>query len=125
MGRRIQNYTKIPEKIKSRSSHPEVFLRKSVLKICSKFTGEHPCRKAISIKLLCWLETQSANQSENAFYFILKALFILNPLSSNPTKWPNPLKQFVGNLPTNCFSVFDHVVGLAFKGLTGIIRTDF
>ena len=27
--------------------------RKSVLKICSKFTGKHPCRRAISIKLLC------------------------------------------------------------------------
>ena len=36
---------------KYRSSHPEVFLRKGVLKICSKFTGEHPCRSAISIKL--------------------------------------------------------------------------
>ena len=34
-----------------RSSHQEVFLRKCVLKICSKFTGEHPCRNAISIKL--------------------------------------------------------------------------
>ena len=34
-----------------RSSHPEVFLEKAVLKICSKFTGEHPCRSAISIKL--------------------------------------------------------------------------
>ena len=34
-----------------RSSHSEVFLRKGVLKICSKFTGEHPCRSAISIKL--------------------------------------------------------------------------
>ena len=28
----------------SRSSSPEVFLRKGVLKICSKFTGKHPCR---------------------------------------------------------------------------------
>ena len=36
-----------------RSSPLEVFLRKFVLKICSKFTGEHPCRSAISIKLLC------------------------------------------------------------------------
>ena len=35
-----------------RSSHPEVFLKKGVLKICSKFTGEHPCRSVISIKLL-------------------------------------------------------------------------
>ena len=34
-----------------RSSHLEVFLQKSVLKICSKFTGEHPCRSVISIKL--------------------------------------------------------------------------
>ena len=33
------------------SSRPKVFLRKSVLKICSKFTGEHPCQIAISIKL--------------------------------------------------------------------------
>ena len=35
----------------SRSSRPEVFLGKAVLKICSKFSGEHPCRSAISIKL--------------------------------------------------------------------------
>ena len=41
----------------------------------------------------------------------------LNPLSANPTKWSNTLKQFVGNLPTNCLSVFDHFVGLALKGL--------
>ena len=34
-----------------RSSRPEVFLGKGVLKICSKFTGEHPCRSVISIKL--------------------------------------------------------------------------
>ena len=30
-----------------------MFLGKGVLKICSKFTGEHPCRSVISIKLLC------------------------------------------------------------------------
>ena len=36
-----------------RSRHPEVLLGKAVLKICSKFTGKHPCRSAISIKLLC------------------------------------------------------------------------
>ena len=35
----------------SGSSHPEVFLGKGVLKISSKFTGEHPCRSVISIKL--------------------------------------------------------------------------
>ena len=38
----------------------------------------------------------------------------LNPLSANPTKWSNTLKQFVGN----CLSVFDHFEKLALKGLT-------
>ena len=40
----------------ARSLRPErpiqVFLGKGVLKICSKFTGEHPCRSVISVKLL-------------------------------------------------------------------------
>ena len=39
------------------------------------------------------------------------------PLSANPTIWSNTFKQFVGNLLTNCLSVFDHFVGLALKGL--------
>ena len=30
------------------SSRPEVLLVTGVLKICSKFTGKHPCRSAIS-----------------------------------------------------------------------------
>ena len=38
---------------KFKSSHPEVFLGKRFLKICSKFTRAHPYRSAISIKLLC------------------------------------------------------------------------
>ena len=38
---------------KIRSSHPEVFLGKSVPKICSKFTEEQACRSAISVTLLC------------------------------------------------------------------------
>ena len=40
------------------------------------------------------------------------------PLSDNPTKWSNTLKQFVGKLPMNCLCVFDHFVGLALKGLS-------
>ena len=31
----------------------EVFLKKGVLKICSKFTGQPPFRRVVSIKLLC------------------------------------------------------------------------
>ena len=47
-------YNKIWEKVSNiRSSHPGVFLEKGVLKICNKFTEEHPYRSVISIKLLC------------------------------------------------------------------------
>ena len=44
----------------------------------------------------------------------------VNPLCANPTKWPNTLKQFVGKLPTNCLSVFDHFVKLSLKVLTAM-----
>ena len=36
-----------------RSSHPEVFRGKGVLKICSKVAAEHPCRSVSSISLFC------------------------------------------------------------------------
>ena len=42
---------------------------------------------------------------------------IFNPLSANPTKSSNTLKQFVDNLLTICLSVFDHFVGLALERL--------
>ena len=42
----------------------------------------------------------------------------VNPLSADPTKWPNTLKQFVDKLPTNCLSVSDHFVRLVLKVLT-------
>ena len=50
-----------------------------------------------------------------------------NPLSANYTKWSNTLKQFVGNLPTNCLVIFDHFVQLALKGLrnSSVFPTDY
>ena len=42
----------------------------------------------------------------------------IKPLNANPEKWPNTLKQIVGNLPTICLSVFDHFMSLALKGLS-------
>ena len=44
-------------------------------------------------------------------------IYVINPLSANPTKLSNTLKLFVGKLPTNCLSVFDHFVGLVLNGL--------
>ena len=49
-----------------RSSRPEVFLEKDVLKICSRFTGEHPCRSAISIKLQATLFKSASEESIQA-----------------------------------------------------------
>ena len=48
----IENY-KFSAKTKSRKSHLDIFLRKGVMKICSTFTEEHPCRSVISLKVLC------------------------------------------------------------------------
>ena len=40
-------------------------------------------------------------------FHTLYLLVEINPLSANPTKWSNTLKQFVGSLPTNCLSLFN------------------
>ena len=40
---------------------------------------------------------------------------VINLLSTNPTRWSNTLKQFVGNFPTNCLILFDHFVRLALR----------
>ena len=40
----------LPVSLTFRSNHPEVFLVKDVLKICSRLTGEHLCWSVISIK---------------------------------------------------------------------------
>ena len=65
--------------------------------------------------------TLCRNSQYLAIYFVSLEVLIshgfFNPLSANPTKLSNTLEQFVGNLPTNCLSVFDHFVGLALKGL--------
>ena len=50
---KIEYTVKLVQYMKLRSSHPEVFLEKGVLKICSKFTGKRPCQSAVSIKFLC------------------------------------------------------------------------
>ena len=57
----------------TRSNHAEMLLGKGVLKICSKYTGEHSCRSAISInfaKQLYWNHTSAwVFSSKFAAYF--------------------------------------------------------
>ena len=59
--------------------------------------------------------TAFVNVYEIHLFILCFMLFYV--LSANPIKWSNTLKQFVGNLPANCLSVFDHFVKLALKGL--------
>ena len=49
-------------------------------------------------------------------------MILCNPLSASPTKWSNTLKQFVGKMPANCLSVFDHFVWLTLKGLKELFK---
>ena len=51
----------------------------------------------------------------NSYYWLLELVKTncVNPLSVNPSKWVNTLKQFVGKLPRSCLYVFDHFVLLA------------
>ena len=51
----------------------------------------------------------------NSYYWLLELVKTncVNPLSVNPSKWVNTLKQFVGRLPRSCLYVFDHFVLLA------------
>ena len=39
----LPNFTQNHAITSTKRSRPEVFLGKGVLKICSKFTGKHPC----------------------------------------------------------------------------------
>ena len=75
---------------------------------------------------VCWIKMKDTSifllwawlKNNVVFLFLgLKNLLYLNPLSANITKWSNTLKQFVDNLATNCFGVFDHFVWLALKEL--------
>ena len=75
-----------------RSSCPELFLEKGVLKICRKFTGEHPCRRVISIELLCFAEHIFLRTPLNGKKYFLKnfELYILiNLIKRSVWTWFN------------------------------------
>ena len=73
------------------------------------FKQRHLTDKRDNLDVQCQISTSFCHVSFKQSHF--------NPLSANPTKCSDTLKQFVGNLPSNCLSVFAHFVGLALKGL--------
>ena len=64
------------------------------------------------------LSTKGTGAAGGTCFNLFWCAAFFNPLNANSKKWSNTLKQFVGNLPTNCLSVFDHFVILALKGLS-------
>ena len=83
-----------------RSSPPEAFLGKVVLKICSKFTAEHSCRNAISIKL-------QSNFIEIALRHGCSSVNLLHifrtPFTRNTSGW---LLLNVGNVQPTYFKIW-------------------
>ena len=71
--------------------------------------------KSTSFQNTSTVKTNSCNCHKMTICFRTQ----FNPLSANPTKWSNTLKQFVGKFLTNCLRVFDHSVGFALEGLKG------
>ena len=70
------------------------FCKKVVLKILAKFTGKHLYRRLCSV--LSIILQQFRIVSKFPFKYQAKLNESVNPLSANPTKWSNTLKQFVG-----------------------------
>ena len=67
-----------------KSSHPEVFCKKRVLRNFAKFSGKHLWQSLFfevglspSKKIVICLIKSPLKMMKNAFYFILKALFVL------------------------------------------------
>ena len=68
-----------------RSSRLEVFLGKSALKICGKFTGYHPCRSVISIKL----QSNFIEITIRPGCSLVNLLHIFGiPFTRNTSEWP-------------------------------------
>ena len=101
------------------------YFRQKESKISLVCTGLIFCSLYCTILWLCKLKTSLSGdiesnpgppqKNQNKLFSICH--WNLNPLSANPARWSNTLKQFVNKLPTNCLTVFDHFVKLVLKGL--------
>ena len=90
----------------SRSSHPEGFLGKGFLKICSKFAREYPCLNVVSIKLLSNFANIIVAMSYMKwnFFIIFQKLFGITFKTSrkNNSPWKRQQPKRVGR---NCSSL--------------------
>ena len=101
--------SKLTRKWIYRSSHLKEFLGKGVLKICSKFIGEHPCRSVISIKL-------QSNFIEMTFRQGCSSVNLLHifrtPFPKNTCRW---LHLFLRTRLNGCFWIYSEFLMLTFE----------
>ena len=96
----------------TRSSHQEVFLGKGVLKIWSKFTGEHPCRSVLSIKLICnFIENTLLHGCSSVNLLrISRTRFTRTPLGRLLPNYGKISKPTIRNkLPRTCFKIYSYL----------------
>ena len=107
--------------LRIQSEYRKIRTRKN--SVFGHFSRSEIFQKILSIKdyQMCYsmpYHTFSLKQVHICIIFNALPQVTINPFSANFTKQSYTLKQFVGNLSTNCLSVFDHLVGLALKGLS-------
>ena len=83
-----------------------------MFEICRRFIHEYRVRSNQDWVGYMWKDSFSGIMNR-----CIAISIVLSPLSVNPTKWLNTLKQFVDFCRRICLSVFDHLVGFALKGL--------
>ena len=89
------------------SGRPEVFIGKCVLKICSKFTGEHPCQSVISVVPPVWCHINFVRLHQFVIVVFLmiqwKVFFFQDPAQPVLTGWNNFPTLYVSTSITTCF----------------------
>ena len=69
------------------------------------------------MKLLHYIQMFNCLNTTCCVYFLQFDFVIFNPLSANPTKWSNTLKQFVGNRRLIIWVCYTILKGWYIKGL--------
>ena len=90
-----------------RNSLQKVFLRKAVMKICSKFTGENPLRSVISVMPPVWCHINFVRFHQFVIVVFLmihwKVFFFQDPAQPVLTGWNNFPTLYVSTSTTTCF----------------------
>ena len=94
------------EEIKYTSSPPDVFSGKGVLKICSKFTAEHPWQCVISTKLRSNFTEIALRHGCSPVYFLH---IFRTPFPKNTFEWRNWAWGNIGNISKIYFYICVYV----------------